>query len=85
MKVFLLIGTCLVPLGLAIQSFSTTALSQNPLLQTKAEAVPNGSSLPSYLSNVRSNSDRVSKYEPPPDIGGPSRTGGSGGRYTLCS
>jgi len=23
----------------------------------------------------------VSAYEPPPDIGGPKRTGGSGGRY----
>ena len=26
-------------------------------------------------------SDRKEAYEPPPDIGGPKRTGGSGGRY----
>jgi hypothetical protein len=27
----------------------------------------------------------VCQYEPPPTINGPSRTGGTGGRYILCS
>ena len=79
-----------IALAQPTQAFTGTNIAPQALTGTNiaggSNSIENSTSfgsggVESILATQPGEKEKIGVYEPPPDIGGPKRTGGSGGRY----